>query len=89
MAKAKSYSDCQSCGMPLGRDEGGGGTEADGSKSPMYCSHCYDAGKFRLPDLTAADMQRRVEGRLKELGLPPGAISKSIQAIPKLARWAK
>jgi len=89
MAKAKPYADCQSCGMPLGRDEGGGGSEADGSKSPMYCSHCYDAGKFRLPDLTAADMQRRVEERLKQVGLPPGAISKSTRGIPKLARWAK
>ena len=89
MAKAKSYADCQSCGMPLGRDERGGGSEADGSKSPMYCSHCYDAGKFRLPDLTAAGMQRRVEGRLRELGLPAAVVAKSTRGIPKLARWAK
>ena len=89
MARAKSYAECQSCGMPRARDEGGGGTEADGSKSPMYCSHCYDAGRFRLPDLTAADMQRRVEGRLKELGLPPAAIARSAQLIPTLARWVK
>lgn len=89
MAKAKTYADCQSCGMPLSRDERGGGTEADGSKSPMYCSHCYDAGRFRLAGVTAADMQKRVEGRLKELGLPPAAISKSTRGIPRLARWAK
>ena len=89
MAKAKSYANCQSCGMPLGRDEKGGGTEADGSKSQMYCSHCYDAGQFRLPDLTAADMQRRVEGRLKELGLPQAAIRKSAGGIPGLARWKR
>jgi len=33
-----SYKNCQSCGMPLKRDEKGGGTNADGSKSVMYCS---------------------------------------------------
>ncbi len=26
------YKNCQSCGMPLSRDEKGGGTNADGSK---------------------------------------------------------
>jgi hypothetical protein len=30
---------CQSCGMPLSKDEKGGGTEADGRKSSQYCSH--------------------------------------------------
>lgn len=34
----KTFKNCQSCGMPMARDEHGGGTEADGSKSMMYCS---------------------------------------------------
>ncbi|MEZ5145910.1 MAG: zinc ribbon domain-containing protein [Bacteroidales bacterium] len=29
----KTYKNCQSCGMPLKRDEKGGGTNADGSKT--------------------------------------------------------
>ena len=29
------YKNCQSCGMPLRRDEKGGGTNADGSKSTI------------------------------------------------------
>lgn len=28
----KQFKNCQSCGMPLARDEHGGGTEADGIK---------------------------------------------------------
>ncbi|WP_307428899.1 zinc ribbon domain-containing protein [Bacillus sp. V2I10] len=37
----ETYKNCQSCGMPLYRDEHGGGTEANGTKSSKYCSHCY------------------------------------------------
>jgi hypothetical protein len=48
----KTYKNCQSCGMPLKRDEKGGGTNADGRKSTMFCSHCYENGKFTQPDIT-------------------------------------
>lgn len=40
---------CQSCGMPMKRDEKGGGTNADGSKSTEYCSFCYQNGVFTHP----------------------------------------
>jgi len=53
----RSYKDCQSCRMPMRLDERGGGTNAEGSKSGMYCSHCYEAGAFTLPNLSAAEMQ--------------------------------
>lgn len=43
-----AHRNCQSCGMPLSRDEQGGGSNADGSKSRVYCSHCYQGGRFRL-----------------------------------------
>jgi hypothetical protein len=32
--------------MPLIKDEQGGGTEKDGSKSTKYCSYCYTNGEF-------------------------------------------
>ena len=35
---------CQSCGMPMKKDPEGGGTNADGSKSPDYCSYCFRNG---------------------------------------------
>ena len=75
--------------MPLKRDEKGGGTNADGSKSVEYCSHCYQDGAFTQPGITAKEMQDLVTGKLKDMGFPgfiAGLFSKS---IPKLARWTK
>ena len=73
--------------MPLHRDEKGGGTNSDGSKSQTYCSHCYEGGKFKLPDISAAEMQQRVKGKLKEFGIPSFATWIFTRRIPKLARW--
>jgi hypothetical protein len=84
---ANTYKNCQSCGMPLSKDERGGGTNADGSKSTMYCSHCYESGRFTLPDITAAQMQERVRGKLKEMGFPGFMSGLFTRKIPKLERW--
>ena len=46
---------CESCGMPLMTDEDAG-TEADGTKSCRYCTHCYQNGVFTEPDLTRDGM---------------------------------
>ena len=46
------HKNCQSCGMPMKRDEKGGGTNVDGSRNGMYCSHCFANGKFIAPDLS-------------------------------------
>lgn len=79
---------CQSCGMPLKRDEKGGGTEADGSKSAKFCSHCYTAGKFTLPDITSAQMKERVRGKMIEMGFPGFLTGFFTRGIPKLERWS-
>jgi hypothetical protein len=83
----KTYRDCQSCGMPMKRDEHGGGTEADGSRSAKFCSHCYAAGKFVLPELTAAEMQERVRAKMSELGFPRLLCGFFTRKIPLLERW--
>jgi len=41
---------CQSCSMPMGKPEDFG-TEADGSASKDYCTHCYQKGQFTAPDM--------------------------------------
>jgi len=87
MTSGKSFKNCQSCGMPLARDKRGGGTNADGSKNAMYCSHCYEAGKFTLPDITAEQMRARVKGKLKEVGFPGFVAGILTRRIPKLERW--
>lgn len=73
--------------MPLKRDEKGGGTNADGTKSTMYCSNCYQDGKFTLPNLTVVQMKERVKGILKEYGFPGFLAGFFTKGIPKLERW--
>jgi len=75
--------------MPLARDEQGGGTNADGTLSTAYCSHCYQAGAFTMPDLAVLEMQERVETKLKQAGVPSTFIGKQVQKIPTLARWSR
>lgn len=85
---SKEYKSCQSCGMPFRNDPKGGGTNADGSISKMYCSYCYEGGKFTQPNMTAPQMQEFVKGKLKELGwfhkLFAGMF---VKGIPQLERW--
>ena len=83
----KAYKNCQSCGMPLSRDEQGGGTNADGSRSLMYCSHCYQDGKFTLPDITLMEMKARVRQKIKETGFPGFLAGLFTRNMHKLERW--
>jgi len=79
---------CQSCGMPLSKDKSGGGTEADGSRSTEFCSHCYANGRFLQPDLTAEQMVQLVQDKMKEMHFP-GFLARSFtKDIPTLKRWA-
>jgi len=73
--------------MPLKNDEKGGGTNTDGTKSKMHCSHCYEKGKFTLPDITAQQMQDLVRNKMKEMKFPGFIASFFIKGIPKLERW--
>jgi hypothetical protein len=81
------YKNCQSCGMPMKRDAQGGGTNADGSRSTVYCSHCYLNGNFTMPHLKVNDMQVRVKGKMRELGMPSFVAGFFTRGIPKLERW--
>ena len=81
------YKHCQSCGMPMKRDAQGGGTNADASKSAMYCSHCYQSGVFVLPETTPEQMQARVRAKLIEVGIPAFLTGFFTRGIPRLKRW--
>ncbi len=85
----KTYKNCQSCGMPLKRDEQGCGTNADGSKSQMYCRYCYQDGKFTREDITLLEVKSLVKGKIKEMGFPGFMAGIFTSNIPKLERWRK
>jgi Putative zinc ribbon domain len=81
------HKNCQSCGMPLKRDAQGGGSNADGSKSATYCSHCYERGQFVQPDISVQQMQAIVRRKLVEFGMPGFLTGFFTRSIPKLQRW--
>ncbi len=84
-----AHKKCQSCGMPMTKDPEGGGTNADGTKSRTYCSHCWVSGAFTQPDLTAAGMQDLVKGKMREMGFPAPLGWLFTRSIPKLERWRR
>jgi len=79
---------CQSCGMPLSKDEKHGGTLADGSRSSDFCSHCYTSGQFTNPELTVDQMVERVQTKMKEMHVPGFLARRFTKDIPNLKRWA-
>ena len=83
----KHFKSCQSCGMPMRRDEQGGGSNIDGSKSLKYCSHCWEDGKFSSPDLTVDEMKARVKEKIQSFGVPGFLAGVFTWNIPKLDRW--
>ena len=83
----QKFKNCQSCGMPLLKDEKGGGTEADGTISVMYCSHCYEKGKFTLPNISVNEMRERVISKMVEMKIPRFLAKLFALNIASLERW--
>lgn len=75
--------------MPL-KGSPGGGTNADGTISKMYCAHCYDRGLFRQADWTVAQMQEFVKDKMREMPFYLRIFTGMfLKGIPKLKRWAE
>jgi hypothetical protein len=79
---------CQSCGMPLSREEDFG-NNADGSKNEDYCAYCYKDGKFTqdvtmegMIDICVPFMVEANEGMTEE-----EARSSMREWFPTLKRW--
>ncbi len=85
----KIYKNCQSCGMPMKQDPMGGSTNSDKSKNLMYCSYCYQDGKFTQPEMTADEMKAFVKEKLIEMKIPKFLTGLFTMGIPKLERWKK
>ena len=85
---------CQSCGMPLTRNEDCG-TNADGSINFDYCQYCYKDGKF-LQDCTMDEMIEHCARFIDEVNkqMPkPMTREEYVQMMqgffPMLKRWRK
>jgi hypothetical protein len=73
--------------MPLSKDPLGGGTNADGTRTAEYCSHCYHKGAFTQPSITAEQMQALVEGKLRTMHFPGFLARRFAKEVPTLRRW--
>lgn len=80
---------CQSCGMPLSDKFDNYGTNADGSKSPDFCSICFQKGEFTNPNQTLEEMiQSSVNFMSSNLGFTSQRAEElSREVIPNLKRW--
>jgi hypothetical protein len=67
----------------------GGGTNADGTRTSEYCSHCFHKGAFTQPDITAEQMQMLVEGKLRSMHFPGFLARRFAKDVPELRRWRK
>ena len=73
--------------MPLSKDPLGGGSNADGTLSSEYCSHCYRKGVFTQPDITIEEMMKLVEGKLRSMHFPGFLARRFSREVPTLRRW--
>ena len=83
---------CQSCGMPLIKEEEFG-TNEDGSKNETYCVYCYKDGAF-TEDCTMEEMISISLDHLDELNKESGMSMTREEAkkfmegfFPELERW--
>jgi len=75
--------------MPLSKDPLGGGSNADGSRTSEYCSHCYERGAFTQPSITVEEMKTLVEGKLRSMHFPGFLARRFARDVPTLRRWRK
>jgi len=79
---------CQSCGMPMKKEQDLG-TEEDGSLSEEYCRFCYDNGKFTDEGITIEEkIEKLVELGVNQLGMTEEqARTLAETTLPHLKRW--
>lgn len=75
---------CQSCGMPLLKDEDFG-TNNDGSKNEEYCAYCYKDGAF-TQDVTMEGMIEICVPFMTDMDKNEATVLLKEQ-LPKLKRW--
>lgn len=75
--------------MPLSKEFGNFGTNADGSSVSEYCSFCFADGDFTNPNQTMEEMiQSSIENMTQDLQMPlEQAKNLANSFIPSLKRW--
>lgn len=78
---------CQSCGMPLTKDDLG--TNKDGSLNNDYCKYCYKDGKF-IDDVTMEEYIEMCSQYGEQAGMSNEEMKEYCEKLfPTLKRWKK
>jgi len=82
---------CQSCGMPISRESGNLGTNADDSPVAEFCIFCFANGDFTNPHQTLEEMiESSVKNMTSDLQMPVEQATELANSfIPELKRWQK
>lgn len=78
---------CQSCGMPLKQDPEKGGSNADGSKNTLYCSYCYQNGKYLYTGNDVKEFQEFCRQKMIEGGHNKFSSWLFTRGMKRLKRW--
>ncbi len=79
---------CESCGMPMSKDPQGGGTNADGSRSEIYCSYCRADGKFTFEG-TVDEFVAHSRKAMESQGMSKFKSWLFTRGVGRLPRWSK
>jgi len=80
---------CQSCGMPLTKEENKG-TNKDNTLSEEYCKFCFKDGTFVHPNRTMEEQIKVGIEMSKKLWMPEDKAREiAMNTIPKLKRWIR
>jgi len=81
---------CQSCGMPMKKEQDFG-TEENGELSEEYCKFCYSNGKFTDEGITLEEKtEKLVKMGVEQLNMKEEqARTLAQETLPSLKRWKK
>jgi hypothetical protein len=72
----------------MSKDPQGGGTNADGSRSPIYCSYCYEGGTFTFTG-TVEDFAELCRKAMIANGTPRLMAWLFTRGMKRLPRWKR
>ena len=72
--------------MPLDHEEACG-SEANGSKSHLYCRYCYQEGRFTHPDMSLDKMKAHIRNFMQKKNMDEMMIARTIRNLHTLGRW--
>ncbi len=80
---------CQSCGIPLDKDQNTMGTNDDDNKNDKYCGFCFKDGKFTDEGISLHEkIEKNIQIAVMKMNIPESKAREMAEnLLPKLERW--